>query len=73
MCNNNGSFRELNISARKQVNSFNAESAVLCVVTHDNKFLITAKDRTPILTKWSVRTKKELHTWQSELNQYVWS
>ena len=63
MCNGY-TFKELDISIRKQINSFNVKSAVFCVVTHDNKFLITADRGQPCnLTKWSIRTKKRLHTW----------
>ena len=56
-------LKEIDISARKQVNSFNVKSAWCCVVTHDKKFLITAPaGYNCINRKWSMRTKKELHT-----------
>ena len=63
VCGYYGEFREFDISTRKKVNSFTVESARCCVVSHDNKFLITVEyGYNYILTKWSVRTKKQLHT-----------
>ena len=61
----NGNFKELDISARKQVKNFPVKSARCCAVTFDNKFLVTAdygNGENCNITKWSVRTKKELHT-----------
>ena len=58
----------------KQVNSFNVKKAIRLVVTHDKKYLITAEcGKNCWLTKWSVRTKKKLNTWKSDVNQYVTS
>ena len=78
MCGNDSSFRELDISTCKQVNSFNIKSVVWCVVTHDNKFLITIANEEKfkigeifIVTKWSIRTKKLLHTCEIDLVSYV--
>ena len=66
MCCGRGCFKELDISARKQINSFNVKSAKYCVVSHDNKSLITAEDgQNCLLTKWSIRSKKQLYTWKS--------
>ena len=74
VCDNTCGFKELDISARKQVNSLPVKSAVVCVVTHDNKFLITAGGKNKsVLTKWSVRSKKLFNTWQSGVNYYVQS
>ena len=70
MCDDKGGFRELDISRRKQINSYKIKSAVLFLVTHDNKFLVTAKDEyNCVLTKWSIRTKKQLYTWKSGVNE----
>ena len=67
-------FKELHIPTRKQVNSFAVKSALCCVVTHDNKFLVTAENgENGPLTKWSVRSKKQLHTWHSGVNHWVLS
>ena len=74
VCDYYGYFKELDISTRKQVNSFKVKSAICCVVTCDNKFVITAEDYTnSVLTKWAIRTKKQLHTWQSDVNMCVFS
>ena len=66
MCNNKGSFKELDIPTCKQVNSLPLKNVRYCAVTFDNKFFITAGNgRNCILTIWSIRSKKQLHTWQS--------
>ena len=72
MCEWFGGFRELDIPTRSQVNSLPVKSAVCCVVTHNNKFLITAESAfNGCLTKWSIRSKKELYTWKSGVDQHV--
>ena len=72
VCDNSGGFKELDISKRKQVNSFPVKNAVCFVVTQDSKFLITSEDGfNCVLTKWSVRTKKQLHAWKSDVKKYV--
>ena len=72
VCDFYGGFTELDISARKQVNSFLVKSAIKVVVTHDNKSLITAKyERKCNLKKQSVRSKKQLYTWKSDVNEFV--
>ena len=74
MCDVSGGFKELDISTFKQLKSFLVKSARCCVVTFDNRFLITAaNEENCVLTKWSVRSKKQLHTWQSGVDEYVWS
>ena len=66
VCDADGCHKELDISSLKPVNSLPVKSAILCAVTFDNKFLITADDGDDCkLTKWSIRSKKELHTWMS--------
>ena len=71
---NIGDFRELDLSTHKQLIRFNVGFVVLCVVTHDNKSLITASNEyNCYLTKWSLRTKKRLHTWMSGVEKYVFS
>ena len=76
-CDAQGHFIELDIPSRKKVNSYEingkrevkGKSSKRCVVTHDNKFLVTAEyGKNVHLTKWSVRTKKQLHTWNSDVN-----
>ena len=71
VCSTKGGFRELDISTCEKVNSFNIKMIVsCCVITYDNKYLITAdKKIKAVLTKWSVRTKKKLHIWQSGVDQ----
>ena len=81
MCDIDGGFREFDIQTRIQVKSFPIKSVKYCVVTHDNKSLITCDehqedydiDRTIIanLTIWSIRSKKKLHTWESDVDEYV--
>ena len=74
MCDIKGGFKELDIPTRKQVNSFNVKNAVCCVVTNDNKSLITAENKKYcFLTKWSVRSNKQLHRWQSRIRYSVLS
>ena len=63
---------KFDIPTSKQVKIFSFPSARHCVVTHDNKFLITATDEdNNVLTKWSIRSNKQLHAWDSGVNQYV--
>ena len=66
VCDFYGYFKEFDISTRKQVSSFEVDSSkCCCIVTHDNKFLITAINELNCkLIKWSVRTKKKLYTWE---------
>ena len=74
MCDSGGCFKELDIVVCKQVNSFNVKSTRFCAVTHDDKFLISAIDEENcVLTKWSVRTKKQLHSWESGIDEWVLS
>ena len=71
-CGHKGHFRELDISTYKQVNSYAVKNARFCLVTHDNKFLITAEHgNNGNLTKWSIRSKKELNTWNSGIDEKV--
>ena len=59
-------FKELDISTFKIVNSFKIKNVGCCVVSHDNKSLITAENLEKcVLRKWSIRTKKLLYTWKS--------
>ena len=72
VCGSHGDFKELDITTLKQVNSFNVKSAKCCVVTYDNKYLITAEDAEGCnIKKWSIRSKKLLHTWNSGISMYV--
>ena len=67
-------LKELQISTRKQINSFPVKGTIYCAVTRDNKFLIAVGNgKKSNLTKWSVRSKKLLHTWQSGINRCVCS
>ena len=67
-----GGFVEIDISTCNLVNSYNVKSAICCAVSPDNKFLITAEDElNGILTKWSVQSKKELHTWVDDTDEIV--
>ena len=72
MCDDHEKFRELCISTHKQINSFPVYDARCCVLTHDNKYLITATHVMDCdITKWSLRSKKELHTWRSGVDKYI--
>ena len=72
MCDCMYGFKELDISTRKKVNSLPVKSARYCVLTFDNKFLITAdSEKNGVLTKWLIRSKKLLHTWRSGVNKRV--
>ena len=77
-----GGFVELDISTRKQVSRFPSKGRTIFVVTPDNKSLITVEwkyeggsswssTQICILTKWSIRGKKHLHTWQSNINKSI--
>ena len=80
----NGAIIELDIPTRK-IKSLPRINARFCVFTFDNKFLVTAANETNVLTfynptvkknvltKWSIRSKKELHTWESDFDQTVFS
>ena len=72
VCANDGGFQELDISTRKQVSNFNVKNARCCIVTYNNRFLITAEDNLNCnLTKWSIRAKKQLNTWKSDVDEQV--
>ena len=74
ICDNDGGFKQLDIITNKEVNSFQVKSARKCVLTCDEKFLITAEDKENCdLVKWSMRNKKQLHTWKSDVDEYVGS
>ena len=74
VCDYDGEFREFDISTHNQVNEFGVENAGYCVVTYDNKFLITTPTRKNAkLTKQSIQTKQRLHTWDSNVNEDVMS
>ena len=67
-------FKELDISTFKPVNSIPVKIFRELCFTHDNKSLITAEFATnAVLIKWSLRTKKELHSWKSGVETYVFS
>ena len=72
LCTAISGFREINIRTHKQVNKTGVENVWKCVVTYDNRFLITSTAReNPKLTKWSIQTKQQLHTWNSNVDEYV--
>ena len=74
VCDNSGLFLECDISTCKQVNNFKVNSVTRCVITYDNKFFITVGSGYDcVLTKWSVRTKKQLHNWQCGIDSRVFS
>ena len=71
VCDGKCDFREFDISTRTQVKNFGVTNAVSCVVTYDNQFLITAEGQTYCkLTKWSI-PKRQLHTWNSSVDEHV--
>ena len=70
VCDYKSRCRELNIRTHKQLNNFGVENAFRCVVTYNNQFLITSSHaRNSKLTKWSIPTKQQLHTWISNVCQ----
>ena len=70
VCSESG-LREVDISTRNQVNNFGVKNARKCVVTYDNKFLITSSNGSYVkLTKQSIQTKHEL-VWYSSVNESV--
>ena len=74
VCDINGGFIELHIPTRKQLNSLPVNKARVCVVTHNNKFLITAgSEKNCEFIQWSVPKNKRLQTWNSDVNEYVFS
>ena len=61
--NFNKNLLGFDISTRKQVSNNIGIHGGLCVVTYDNKFLITDDNECYCkFTKWSIRTKKRLYT-----------
>ena len=67
-----GGFREIEIATRKQVNNFKIENARKCVVTYNNHFLFIAEDGKKCnLRKLSIQTNQQIHTWRSDVNEYV--
>ena len=73
VCDEYCNFKELDIPTRKQANRFNVNSAVFCVITYDNNLITAAFGKKCVLTKWSIRSNKQLHAWKSDVNQYVYS
>ena len=74
VCGFKAGFREFDISTHKQVNNFGIENAGCCVVTYNSQFLITVPFvRNAKLTKHLIQTKQRLHTWDSNVNEYVQS
>ena len=73
VCDVNRNFREFDIATRNQVHNFEIKSAISCVVTYDNQFLITFNndDESNNLIKWSIQTKQKLYSWNSTKNQRV--
>ena len=64
-----GVYKEFAASSLKQVQTLAIRKTTKFVLTHNNKYLITATEAAnSILTQCSVRTKKVLHTWQSDVN-----
>ena len=67
-------FGEFDTVTHEQTNHFAIDSADMCLVTDDNKFLIIAKGgKNPKLEKWSLETKQVVHTWQTDLDFYLYS
>ena len=83
VCAENGSFKEFDITIHNQtspwrsydqVNNFKVENAWKCVITYDNKFLITAPCGLIVkLTKHSMQTKEKLHTWDKTVHGFICS
>ena len=72
LCAEYGGLVELDISTGNQVKNFGVENTWQCAVTNDNRFLITVPDgRNVKLTKHSIETKQQLHTWDSNVNEVV--
>ena len=75
LCGYHTGFIEIHIPTRKKLRSYTKQRPSRCVVTHDNKFLVTYENKNGIgfITKWSVRTKKKLHTWQFDVqSNFYW-
>ena len=74
VCCSQGGFTEFDLSTYKEVNNFGVDDALYCLVTYDNKFLITTRGRNNAkLTKHSLQIKQQYHTWDSDVNEYVMS
>ena len=67
----NHNFREINIPSLREVYKLPNIGERICVVTYDNKILVTAYRYK--LTKLSIRTKQRLHTWPNSANMHVYS
>ena len=74
LCDQSSGFKEFDLSTYKEVKNFNILNPERVVVTYDNQFLITTvyyeKDN---LTKWSLETKKKIHTWSSNIIRTIYS
>ena len=72
-----GSFGEFDILTCKQVNKLEVKVLTFCVITCDNKFLVTSEyhedTKTEILVKYSMRTKKQLYIGDINFYDYVTS
>ena len=72
VCDYQCGFREFDIATHNQTKNFEVRKAACCVVTYDNQFLITAEyEKKCNLIKWSIQTKQELHTWNSDVDECV--
>ena len=74
ICDEDSGFREFDISSHMKLDSFAVRNAEYCIVTYDNKFLITCEGNLlgANLSKWSIRTKKQLYTWAFDVSGDVW-
>jgi len=75
VCDLGDGIAEFDIRTNKRINSFPNINVCLCVVTFDSKFLFTAEysRNNPKLSKWSIETNQRVHSWSSNLDQYVTS
>jgi len=72
VCDHNGNFAEYDIATNQKKNNYQISNARVCVVTWDGKFLVTAeKGYYAKLSKWSIESKQQVHSWNSKFNSWI--
>jgi len=75
VCGQVGHFKEFKTRNRKMItNDFGFEKNKVCTVTHNNEFLFIAEASShSLISKFSLKTKQTVHTWNTKLDKFVMS
>ena len=74
VCDQKGFFKELSIRTNKLTNFFGIEDVIGCLVTSDNKYLITVEyGKNKNLSMYSIETKQLVKKWKTNVNKLVCS